>query len=45
MEKQCSQARAHQRYLNRKSLSLKIGIDQNRHQDRRAEHREHMLQT
>ena len=45
MEEQCTKSCTHQGYLDRKSLPLKIGVDQNRHQNGRTEHGEHMLQS
>jgi len=45
VEEQSSQTRADQGYLNGKPFSFKIVVDQNRYQNRRTKHCEHMLQT
>ena len=45
MEKQRTESGHEQRDLNGKPLSVEVAVHQDRHQNGRAEHREHVLQS
>ena len=45
MEKQGSKACTDQSYLDGKSLTVEVGVDQNRYQDCCSEHRKHVLKS